>query len=139
MTSKQCFKCLNEKPLCDFYGHPKMADGHLNKCKECTKKDVTLHRQENLEHFQEYERKRSSLPHRVELHAKVYAAYAIKYPNRVKANMAARNAVRDGRLTKLPCLMCGSDAVAHHPDYDRPLDVVWLCHSHHKKTHAMHL
>ena len=34
---KQCICCDKEKSLDQYYSHKKMADGHLNKCKECCK------------------------------------------------------------------------------------------------------
>jgi len=37
---KTCFKCGNKLPLTEFYHHLRMSDGHLNKCKACTKSDT---------------------------------------------------------------------------------------------------
>ena len=137
MTTKRCFKCLCEKPLGDFYKHAAMGDGHLNKCKECTKADVNQHRQDNLERVRSYDRMRAAQPHRIASRSHYVKVYAEKFPNRKKANTAVGNAIRDGKLKKQPCWVCGEKAVAHHPDYDRPLDVVWLCQPHHKQAHAL--
>lgn len=44
--------------------------------------------------------------------------------------------IRSGRLIKQPCEVCGSKIVeAHHDDYEKPLDVRWLCKKHHAEHH----
>lgn len=55
VNSKKCFKCESIKPLSEFYKHKKMADGHLNKCKACAKKDFMETRYRNLSDYLEYD------------------------------------------------------------------------------------
>lgn len=134
---KTCFKCGSTKPLSEFYCHSRMADGHLNKCKACTKRDVRENRAANIERVRLYDRQRASRPERRASAQAVQAAWRAQHPNRRAAHIAVNNALRAGRMQRLPCLVCGGKAEAHHPDYDRPLDVVWLCPAHHKQAHAL--
>lgn len=135
-TVKTCFKCNVEKPVEDFYRHSRMKDGHLNKCKQCTKADVIKNRNENIEYYREYDIARSKLPHRkLEMLTRCIAERK-RNPDKYSARSAVTNAVRDGRLEKTPCVICGaSKVVGHHEDYSRPLDVVWMCQAHHVQYH----
>lgn len=55
---------------------------------------------------------------------------------RKETRRKTRRAVERGKLKKLPCQVCGAVEVeAHHHDYDKPLDVVWLCTEHHRELH----
>lgn len=130
---KPCTKCGMSKPLDDFYKHPKATDGRASKCKSCAKRDVRINYRANKAHYQEYERARASTPKRKAL------AMAIRKrdPLRYKARTAVANAVRDRRLVVQPCEVCGSAEVqAHHEDYAKPLDVMWLCFEHHRARHG---
>jgi hypothetical protein len=56
---------------------------------------------------------------------------------RILARSAARAAIRDGRLTRQPCEICGATNVeAHHDDYSKALAVRWLCQLHHHELHG---
>lgn len=62
--------------------------------------------------------------------------WAKKNPTKIKAQQAARKALSQGEIIKAPCARCGSDnAVMHHPDYSKPLAIVWLCKVHHRQEH----
>lgn len=136
---KECFKCLHIKPLSDFYKHPQMGDGHLNKCKECAKLDTLQNRRMNPEYYREYDRLRSDLPHRQQKRAEIIHQQKTEQPEKYYARTKAGNALRDGRLRKEPCYFCGSkeNLEMHHPDYTKPLRVYWLCRICHRKVDGM--
>jgi hypothetical protein len=136
---KTCFKCQKEKPVTDFYKHPQMADGLLGKCKECTKSDSHRRHNEKLMEpewaIKERKRQREKEEKRRVL-GLVKPITNRRQPNRRKANVMMANAVRDGRLTRIPCEVCGNQrSQGHHEDYSKPLDVVWLCTRHHADRH----
>ena len=58
--------------------------------------------------------------------------YRERNPLKVKARRKVYIELRAGRLKKQPCEKCGAKKVeAHHPDYNKPLDIQWLCYYHH--------
>lgn len=48
---KKCICCGMEKDISEYYSHPLTADGHLNKCKECCKKQNKDNREKHLEYY----------------------------------------------------------------------------------------
>ena len=53
--------------------------------------------------------------------------------HKTRARKSVYAAVADGRLKRQPCEVCGCDKVeAHHEDYSKQLNVIWLCGKHHK-------
>lgn len=134
---KKCFKCGIEKPLSEFYRHRMMADGHLSKCADCTRKDVAEARRNKIEAVREYDRQRSGQPHRKALRERVSAQWKRDNPERARAVQAANNAVRNRQIERPDvCEGCGGTdrpVQKHHPDYSKPLLVVWFC----KPCHAI--
>jgi len=66
----------------------------------------------------------------------VHAARNKRHPDRYRARYLAATAIRDGRLLRGPCEICGASKVdAHHDDYSIPLSVRWLCRVHHLDFH----
>ena len=132
---KQCFRCGVEQPLSEFYKHKQMADGHLGKCKACTKTDVKHHRLDNIDRVREYDRDRGSRQT-----AEYRRRYRRAFPNKYKARTMVGNAIRDEKLFREPCEQCGSTESihGHHDDYAKPLNVRWLCAAHHSQWHKKH-
>lgn len=56
-----------------------------------------------------------------------------KYPKKHSAITKLNYAKRTGKVIQRDCLYCNSSkTVAHHPNYDLPLEVIWVCALHHK-------
>ena len=141
---KKCFKCGLERPVSEFYRHPQMGDGHLGKCKVCARRDVA----ENIarkksdplwvanerERCRNKSKKARALGLREESYEKRnqrVREWITKYPHKRKAQCIAENAQRSGKLIKpKACYHCGKSRVRlqkHHPDYNFPLVVEWVC------------
>jgi ribosomal protein S27AE len=143
---KTCFKCHEHKPLSEFYAHPQMSQGTLNKCKECTKADARAQHTRNMANplWVAKERERQRIKERARREAGRYIpsqeaknAWAKRNRHKIRAQHQTRAHVLRGRLKKQPCEVCGSTSVqAHHDDYTRPLDVRWLCVKHHNEHHV---
>ena len=59
-------------------------------------------------------------------------------PKLIAARTAVNNSVRDKKLLREPCAICGEvKSEAHHTDYTKPLEVTWLCRLHHAAWHRL--
>lgn len=116
---KLCTKCQTVLPIENFYRNQGRPDGRDSYCSECrlgVQKSPTVMGQ---------------------LRA-ISARHRARHPERERARQIANRAIRSGTLTKGPCQFngCGVlDVQAHHPDYSKPLEVVWLCREHHTEHH----
>lgn len=146
---KWCRQCEKDVRRADYYRHPKTADGVMAVCKACHRANVKANRESNADYYREFERARANLPHRVAARqaysqtpegkaaaSRASRANAERDPIKRAARVATGNAIRDGQLIREPCEVCGEvDAQAHHDDYSKPLDVRWLCTTHHAEWH----
>ncbi len=144
---KACNSCKRMLPLTEYSRDSRLSDGHRNDCKECLK--IIRNTPKNKQREREWQRKQVAK----------YAATRRKYrvlnrdtdreysrkssrANRKQRNTHARIycAIRRGQLIKPKyCQGCGAAGIiqGHHEDYNKPLDVIWLCPRCHKDKHLI--
>lgn len=149
-TSRVCKKCGTERPLEQFVKDARKKNGRGGTCMDCRRayhrtwqsqpkarsKRLKYQRANAEQHAESSRRYRRNRPDQVYASAKRWQQ---ANPEKRKAQTALNNAVRDGRVIKRPCEVCGNKkADGHHDDYSKPLQVRWLCHKHHLELeHAM--
>ncbi len=140
MGTKICFKCNVDKPPLEYYKHKKMADGHLGKCKDCTRKDSDIREKElrrtNPAWIEEEKKRAREKYFRLgykdkhkpsyEDKKKAMKKYNEKYPEKLKAKVASQ---------RLEIKIQGNHL--HHWSYNDEhfKDVIELTENQHNKLH----
>lgn len=144
---------------CKFCGETevkKFYKSNFGSCKDCIKERVKQHRVENIEKIREYDRNRPNAEERVRKNSdrmqryktenpKKYKEYSDSKKKWAKENKDKRNAqnslsraVLRGKVKRLyKCEKCeeSENIQGHHPDYNKPLEVIWLCPKCHGAEH----
>lgn len=124
-TCKKCFKCGLLLPLSCFYTHKQMLDGHLNKCKECAKKDVHEKYLENIQNPEYMEKQRSRGRNK---YKRLYSGIKIKNKHHARSTRAFVKR-RIGEIDK--------NIELHHWNYNYPHSVISLDRSAHARLHKL--
>jgi hypothetical protein len=118
----KCSSCKKEKDSSFFHKDIRKKSNCSSYCKECKKIKDSMYERTFV--YSEMMKNRKD-------------NWRKKYPERKNAQAKVFRAIKKGILIKQACFVCGEKAEAHHPDYSRPLDVVWLCSSHHRQVHLI--
>lgn len=134
-----CRRCGAEKPLDAFYRDSRVKSGHTTTCKDCK-------RERYSESRKAYDRAYSTAnPGRNNESKRTWRLNNPDYYRGRKgssklAHWQVANALERGDLLKPSrCESCSKETRsldAHHDDYDKPLDVRWLCRTCHRLVHA---
>lgn len=107
-----CQKCKHREYMRQWYRRPENTERHRATARQS--------RARRLAYVQEYDRARG---------------FRVYDEEKKRARNAVTKALRDGRLQREPCEVCGAAGEAHHEDYAKPLDVRWYCRRHHLQRH----
>ena len=142
---KACGKCGKRKEDAEFYANRASEDGLTSMCRVCSAEYQKARRERlNASKPEEWKKKTQDMSGYMKAWRESHPGYMTqakrewwqKNRDKLKVKDTLRYAIKTGKVVKLPCQECGSqDSQAHHPDYSKPLDVIWLCREHHMEIH----
>lgn len=94
---------------------------------------LTCSRIKNNEYIKAHPEQRKETQNKADAKRRGSPEHRFKY----HARQMVRQAIRYGELVRQPCEVCGAEnnVEAHHDDYRKPLEVIWLCIKHHDARH----
>ena len=106
-----------------------IADKEKKKWRAYSKKSYRKNRERILQHQHGYQHTIAAKKLKSLRDKEQRKTFRQKVNTRVRTYMA----IKQGKLEKLPCQVCGDKkSEAHHPDYSNHLLIIWLCNKHHK-------
>jgi len=146
MTKKYCRRCDTTKDIEEFHKNKRNPSGVHAACKSCVKFYAKEYYQKNrVKYYWQNKQWREANPERRRESNKRYEG---NNPNRRKSSLPSKgrkqlydklnDAVRRGKIMRPnKCSDCNSKikVEAHHEDYEKPFEVVWLCRACHVKRH----
>lgn len=139
---KQCSICKIYKRFTEFSKCNQKKDGLRQYCNDCNNIRQRSYYKKYMNDPEVYEKRRTSVALYMQ-RKRNDPSYVAKekectviYPERARARAKLRRNVSNGKIKKLPCQICGDyQSEGHHEDYSKPLDVIWLCRTHHLEIH----
>jgi hypothetical protein len=127
---KKCGKCKEEKSFDSFSKDKTKQYGLAGWCKECVKEF------QSLDYIQEIKRAAQFKYSHTEKGRKTERRHSPKRIQRMRTLGRINIHYLTSKLERQSCSVCGKErAQAHHEDYSKPLDVIWLCPLHHSQRH----
>ncbi len=158
--NKICTKCRIKLDYSKFYKDKRTKDGLYSSCKKCHHDYSRIYIAINLKKWKEYgkEYRLKNKEKLKELRKKWVEKnresmnlwqrnYVKKYEPKKRQNARAKvyEAIKrgdlikqeEGKLNQSYRDVCSGRIEAHHGDYDKPLEVTWLCKKHHAYIHKL--
>jgi hypothetical protein len=138
-ATKRCKACKQVKPISAFALHPRSLDGHRNACKPCVKKGFRTSKPRSAEQRGKA-KAAAAMPEQRARNRQAVRAWSSRHPKASRARTMVHRALRKGLIARpASCQIAGCDVaevVAHHSDYNAPLEVLFACRGHHRQLHS---
>jgi len=131
---KMCNHCKIRKPENEFYKMHRCLNDLSFICKKCDRKRTEEYRSNNRHIIRErFKKWRNKNKDKINAYQKLYQ---LKNKERINVRATVYRAIKLKKIIRKNCSVCNEKkSEAHHEDYSKPLDIIWLCRLHHAQIH----